>query len=311
MPVSSSNISFCRGGVAASPICLCGCVSISIEMYMVYRLQVTVSHTTFPPASTAAEIVTWWEGRNFLDRGLQGGDGPTQCWGSGSCAAPEQTKATSRCKGFVPPPNASDKWQSPAMVGLTEPRDLWLFALKSIQARVLPPSPHHSIQAIVLHSSSWCSTPWPPGFSRKHFHATLVPGRMVLVPNSGILKGTSHFNYLLSGWGNSQLAAENIFVMPHPSPGPCSFLPKCCLNLLKAIRVEVLAAVQTLHTAGHSAKQSCPTLTSRCKTRDALLEPREDLSCSHSWTPALTLTGSQWPLSQARLSNRFKMYKKW
>lgn len=55
--------------------------------------------------------------------------------------------------------------------------------------------------------------------------------------------------------------------MSHPSLGHCSFLPQYCLNLLKAIRVEALAAVQTLHAAGHSAKQSCPTLTSRCKTR--------------------------------------------
>lgn len=80
--------------------------------------------------------------------------------------------------------------------------------------------------------------------------------------------------------------------MPHPSLGHCSFLPKCCLNLLTAIRVEALAAVQTLHTAGPSAKQSCPTLTSRCKTRDALLVPREALSCSHGRAPAPTPTGS-------------------
>lgn len=98
MPVSSSNISFCRGGVTASPTCLCGCVSIHIKMYMVYRLQVTLSHVAFLPASIANEIVTWWEGRNFLDQGLQGGHGLTQCWGSGSCAAPEQTKTTAGAK---------------------------------------------------------------------------------------------------------------------------------------------------------------------------------------------------------------------
>lgn len=80
--------------------------------------------------------------------------------------------------------------------------------------------------------------------------------------------------------------------MPHPSLGHCSFLPKCCLNLLKAIRVQALAAVQTWRTAGPSAKQSCPTLASRCKTRDALLVPREAPSCSHGRAPALTPAGS-------------------
>lgn len=83
--------------------------------------------------------------------------------------------------------------------------------------------------------------------------------------------------------------------MPHPSLGHWSLLPKCCLHLLKAIRIEDVAAVQTLHTAGHSAKQSCPTLTSCCKTRDALLVPREDLSCSHGQALAPTLTGRMKP----------------
>lgn len=67
-------------------------------MYTVYRLQVTLSHAAFPPASIATEIVTWWEGRNFLDQGSQGGDGATQCWASGSCAAPEQTTTTGGAK---------------------------------------------------------------------------------------------------------------------------------------------------------------------------------------------------------------------
>lgn len=65
-----------------------------VEKYTVYRLQVTLCHAAFPPASAATEVVTWWEGRNFLEQGLQGGDDPAQCWASGSCAAPEQTKST-------------------------------------------------------------------------------------------------------------------------------------------------------------------------------------------------------------------------
>lgn len=79
--------------------------------------------------------------------------------------------------------------------------------------------------------------------------------------------------------------------MPHPSLRHCSFLLKCCPNLLKAIRVEVLTAVQTLHTAGHSAKQGYLTLTSRCKNRDALLVPVENLSHSYGRVPALIVTG--------------------
>lgn len=36
------------------------------------------------------------------------------------------------------------------------------------------------------------------------------------------------------------------FVMPHPSLGHCSFLPKFCLNSLKTIRFKALADVQTV-----------------------------------------------------------------
>lgn len=36
------------------------------------------------------------------------------------------------------------------------------------------------------------------------------------------------------------------FVMPHPSLGHCSFLPKFCLNSLKTIRFEALVDVQTV-----------------------------------------------------------------
>lgn len=122
-------------------------------MYVVYRLQVTLSHAAFPPASTATEIVTWWARKNFLDQGLQGGDGPTSA-GDLAHVLYQSRPKSQQVKRFCPTLNASVKWQSPVMVGVTEPRDLWLFALKSNQAGVLPHTPCHSMQAIVLHSSS-------------------------------------------------------------------------------------------------------------------------------------------------------------
>lgn len=141
---------FCRGGVTASPTCLCGCVSIYIEMYTVYRLQVTLSHTAFPPASTATGRNCHVVGREKLPRPRSAGR-RWSCTVLGiwlmCCTRADQNH--SRCKGFVPSLDASVKGQSPAIVGLTEPRDLWLFALKKNK-----PVHSHSIQATVLRSSS-------------------------------------------------------------------------------------------------------------------------------------------------------------
>lgn len=131
------------------------CVSIYIQMYTVYRLQVRLCHATSPTASSATEITTWWERRTFLaQEDLQEGAGPAQRWGSGSCAVWEQTQSTAGAKALDIACGSLL-----GMVGLTEGRDLWLSVLKSNQVSILLLSHLCSIQAIVLHSSTRCSHP--------------------------------------------------------------------------------------------------------------------------------------------------------
>lgn len=123
------------------------CVPVHIQMYTVYRLQVTLCHAASPPASSVTEISTWWEGRTFLDQqDLGKGAGPAQCWRPGSCAAWERVQRLGPTPGHAEVTCGSLL----GMMGLTEGRDLWLLGLKSNQASTLPLTSLCSTQAIAL-----------------------------------------------------------------------------------------------------------------------------------------------------------------
>lgn len=75
---------------------------------------------------------------------------------------------------------------------------------------------------------------------------------------------------------------DGAFVMPHPSLGHCSFLPKCCLNLLKAIRFKALADVQTMHRHQEQVMVQADLFDSYLDAKTERLRLcQKEVSCSH------------------------------